>query len=320
MRGFFKVQSVAQFTAILQGFLPLAHEEVDLVEVEGRILAQDLLSPEDLPQADRSVMDGFAVRAQDTFGSGESNPAYLELSADLDITVNPDQELQPGQCMAIVTGGCLPPGADAVVMIEHTADMGGGTMEIRKSVAPGDNIMEQGEDAQQGKLALAAGTLLRPQEIGFLAALGQERAVVHKQPRVGILSTGDELVEVGAEVRPGLVRDVNSHTLQALARRAGAKATRLGMVRDEESELRQALENALMEHDVVLLSGGSSVGVRDLTLDVIQSLDSPDTPVELLAHGVAVSPGKPLILARVGGKAVWGLPGQVTSAQVVMQV
>lgn len=316
MQGFFKVLAVSEFMGLLKGFATLGGETVDLDAADGRVLARDVVAAEDLPQADRSVMDGYAVRAADTFGASEGNPAYLDLTGELAITAVSEQELQPGQCVAIVTGGCLPQGADAVVMVEHTRDMGGGAIEVRKSVAPGDHLMERGEDARAGEVALHAGRVLRPQEVGFLAALGMPRVEVAARPRVAILSTGDELVDVDQPVRPGLVRDVNSYTLQSLARRAGAEAKRLGMVPDQEEPLREALRQALDTSDVVLLSGGSSVGVRDLTLDVVGALPG----AEILAHGVAVSPGKPLILARVGGKSVWGLPGQVTSAQVVMAV
>ena len=319
MRGFFQVRSVAEFLELLGGMPVLGREAVALDRADGRVLAREVAAREDIPQTDRAVMDGYALRAADTFGAGEANPAYLTRVAELEITASPDSdglEVGPGQCAAIVTGGCLPQGADAVVMVEHTRDMGHGTIEVRASVAPGEHLMERGEDARAGETALAAGRVLRPQEIGFLAALGQAEVEVAVRPRVGILSTGDELVDVGAEVRPGLVRDVNSYTLECLVRRAGALPARLGIVRDREPELRAALTAALAEHDVVLLSGGSSVGVRDLTLEVVGSLPK----AEILAHGVAVSPGKPLILARVGGKTVWGLPGQVASAQVVMAV
>jgi molybdopterin molybdotransferase len=260
------------------------------------------------------------VRARDLFGAGEGSPAYLELQGSIDIETPPDFDLRPGHCAGIVTGGSLPEGADAVVMVEHTQDMGAATIEVRRAVAPGENVMLRGEDAEAGAVALAAGRVLRPQEVGLLAALGVSRVTVRRRPRVGIVSTGDELVPVEDVPRPGQVRDVNSATLAALVRRAGGVPVQYGLVPDEQAALDAALATGAAECDVLLVSGGSSVGVRDLTLTAVRSLHG----AEVLCHGVAVSPGKPLILARVeqGGavKAVWGLPGQVASAQVVMQV
>ena len=319
MRGFFKVLSVEEFQERLQSFSPLEAEEAGLSDAADRYLSRDLDSVEDLPPLPRSSMDGYAVRAADTFGSSEGGPSYIECRGDIDIQTPPDFTLAPGECAAIVTGGCLPEGADAVVMVEHTGNLGGeglGTIEIRRSVAPGENVMLRGEDAAAGKPVFKAGRKLRIQELGMLAALGITPVPVRKRPKVGIISTGDELVPVEATPRPGQIRDVNSVTLAGLAARFGARPRQYGYVKDEEAALKGALEKALVQNDVVMLSGGSSVGVRDLTLSVVMGLEDS----EVLAHGVAVSPGKPCILARVGEKAVWGLPGQVASAFVVMAV
>nr|WP_209280179.1 gephyrin-like molybdotransferase Glp [Desulfobaculum xiamenense] len=300
----------------MKRFPALAAAEAGLLEATGRTLAADVAAHEDLPMVNRSCMDGYALSARDAFGATEGNPAYLECTEHLPIDRIPDTPLAPGHCVGIVTGGTLPEGADAVVMVEHTQELGAGTIEIRKSVAPAENVMLRGEDARAGHTALPAGTLLRPQEIGLLAALGYARVPIHARPRVGIISTGDELVPVESVPAPGQIRDVNSHALGALVLGAGAEVTLYGLVADDEDSLCAAVERAVAENDVVFLSGGSSVGVRDLTQTAIERL--PDS--EILAHGVAVSPGKPTILARVGNKAVWGLPGQVTSAQVVMLV
>ncbi|MBU1003447.1 MAG: molybdopterin molybdotransferase MoeA [Proteobacteria bacterium] len=314
--GFFQVKSPAEFVGLLQDFPVLEVETVALALAHGRVLAADAVAPHDLPLVNRSCMDGFAVSARDAFGASEANPAYLDKVGDLSIDEPVDLVLEPGQCVGIVTGGTLPLGADAVVMVEHTGDLGAGTIEIRKSSAPGDNVMLRGEDAVAGTTALPAGTVLRPQEIGLLAALGFAEIAVYCRPRCGIISTGDELVPVTETPRPGQVRDVNSHALAALINAAGGTPSLYGLIPDREEELIVAVAQAVDENDVVFISGGSSVGLRDLTQTAIQAL--PDS--EVLAHGVAVSPGKPTILARVGAKAVWGLPGQVTSAQVVMLV
>lgn len=314
--GFFNVLSPAAFEALLKEFPSLRSESVVLGDADGRVLAQALTAKEDLPLTTRSSMDGYAVRAADLFGAGEQNPAYLEKQFDIAVDENPMQELQAGHCAGIVTGAPCPEGADAVVMVEYTRDMGAGTIEIGKAVAPGENVMLKGEDVRAGKVALEIGKRLRPQEVGLAAALGYESLQVFMRPRCGVLSTGDELVPVSQTPKPGQVRDVNSHALAALIHHAGGTARLYGIIKDDAASLTAALEEAVAENDVVFVSGGSSVGVRDVTQEAIESL--PDASV--LAHGIAVSPGKPTILGKVGDKAVWGLPGQVASAQVVMYV
>ena len=218
-----------------------------------------------------------------------------------------------------MTGGYLPEGADAVIMVEHTKPFGADVIEMRRSVAPGEYVMRRGEDAKAGHPLLPAGTVLRAQETGLLAALGITEVPVIRRPRVSILSTGDELVAPEATPCPGHIRDVNTLALSAMIR-PHAEVTAFGIAPDRLEPLTAALKAALTGDgtpaDVVFLSGGSSIGVRDLTLEALQSLG--DT--EILCHGVALSPGKPLILARCGKTLVWGLPGQVASAQVVMHV
>ncbi|MFH1913314.1 MAG: gephyrin-like molybdotransferase Glp [Pseudomonadota bacterium] len=314
--GFFTIISRTRFEALLREFPILDPEQCDLAEADGRVLAQDLVAGHDWPLLDRSCMDGFALSARDTFGASESNPAYLECTATLSIDAMPSEPIGPGECARIPTGGLLPEGADAVVMIEHTGEMDGTTIEVRKSLAPGENVMQRGEDARQGQPALGAGTAMRPQEIGLAAALGFQEMALVRRPRVAILSTGDEVVGVRQTPSPGQVRDVNSHTLAALAARAGAIPHHYGVVPDDLESLTASLARAVADNDTVLLSGGSSIGVRDLTVQALEALD--DSAV--LAHGVALSPGKPTILGRVSGKPVLGLPGQVTSALVVMHV
>jgi molybdopterin molybdotransferase len=290
-------------------------------------------------------MDGYALAARDVFGATETNPAYVDCVADLRIDwagsgapgSGKDIRLGPGQAARIPTGGSLPDGADAVVMVEHTGQLAGGqaggespkiiqttetteTIEVRKSAAPGENVMLPGEDMRAGAVALPRGRALRAQDIGLLAALGVTEMSVGRRPRVGVLSTGDELVPASATPRPGQIRDVNSAALCCLASEAGAEAKALGIIPDDLPQLTRALAAALAENDVVLVSGGSSLGARDHSVAAMQAQPG----AEILAHGIAMSPGKPTILARVqtsaGDKIVIGLPGQVTSAQVVMAV
>lgn len=326
-KGFLSVLSVSEVVARLGALPPLNRmETVSLEQAENRILARAVIATCNVPPANRAGMDGFAVRAEDTFGAGEANPVWLDCVGHVAIDTPPSFAVEPGQCAEVVTGAHMPPGADAVVMVEHTKEFGAGVMEIRRSVAPGEYVMLRGEDASTGVCALPAGTRLRPQEIGLLAAIGCCEVAVIARPLVHILSTGDELVPASQPPDAGQIRDVNTHALAQMVRQAGAIAVERGIVRDELDDLRAALLASLHEApDAIFLSGGSSVGVRDLTLTALQSLpQETGYTCELLCHGVALSPGKPLILARItqpqGHTLVWGLPGQVASAQVVMMV
>ncbi|MBI9080588.1 MAG: molybdopterin molybdotransferase MoeA [Pseudodesulfovibrio sp.] len=314
--GFFTIISREEFEKLLKGFGQLENEVTELSLASGRVLAKDITAAHDWPLLNRSCMDGFAINARDIFGASESNPGYLECTASLTIDVMPNIVIQSGECARITTGGVLPQGTDAVIMVEHTGEMDGTTIEVRKSVAPWENVMQRGEDARTGAVSLEAGTNMRPQEIGLAAALGFEKITLARLPRVGILSTGDELIEIKKTPRPGQVRDVNSLTVSALVQQAGGIPIRYGLVKDDLDSLTTALKTAIAENDLVLLSGGSSIGVRDLTVQALESIvDS-----EILAHGVALSPGKPTILGRASNKPVLGLPGQVTSALVIMHV
>lgn len=314
---FFEVQTVDACQHILSSFAPVQDaENIRLDQALSMVSAQDVRADEDLPAYSRSSMDGYAVRARDCFGAGESNPVYLTVMARLAVDDYPLISLAPGECAEILTGGSLPSGADAVVMVEHTRQIAEDEIEVFRSLGPGDNIMLRGEDCGSGQVALEAGKRLRPQDLGVLAALGHSRVEVFRRPRVGILSTGDELVPVDEKPAPGKIRDVNSITLAAWCARIGAEPWLMGIVQDQQQDLRQAVALAVKQTDCVLLSGGSSVGTRDLSIEVISSLPQG----RIMAHGVALSPGKPTILAAQGQIPIIGLPGQVTSAQVVMYV
>ena len=314
---FFQVVSVQTFLELIKGFArPEARYSKELAEIHEDVLAEGVIASEDLPPFSRSSMDGYALKASDCFGANEFNPAYLDIVERIPIGVFPQTRLRSGQCAEVVTGGVLPEGADAVVMLEHTHPFGEGELEIRRTVAPGENIMAKGEDCSAGEQVLAPGTRLRAQEIGLLAALGRRRVNVFQTPRVGIISSGDELVSADRDPAIGQIRDVNSHTLRCLSQDCGADPVSYGIVSDELAEIRQTLERAWKECDLILISGGSSVGTRDLTLAALEDMDNST----ILAHGVSISPGKPTILADIGGKPVIGLPGQVTSVQVVFLV
>ncbi|MBU1275702.1 MAG: molybdopterin molybdotransferase MoeA [Proteobacteria bacterium] len=312
MKAFFKVRDVAMVHALAQELEPLPAEEVPLPQALGRSLARPLAAPADLPGFTRATMDGYAVRARDTFGAGEISPGYLHIVGEVRMGQAPEFSLEPGQCARIGTGGMLPPGSDAVVMVEHTRRLDDTSLEVATSVAPGANTLGPTDDAARGQELLPRGQRLRPQDLGLLAALGQEKVVVLRRPRVGIVSTGDEVVPVSAATSPGQVRDVNTYTLAAQISQAGGEPLPLGLVPDQANAIREAADRSLENCDLTLLSGGSSVGTRDFTSEVFLSFPG----AELLVHGVAVSPGKPFLWVRAQAGHLIGLPGQVASCLV----
>ena len=316
MQDFFKVMDIDAVLALRSGFSTVGSEQINLSEALGRVLALDFKAPADIPGFDRATMDGYAVAAASTFGASEANPAYLTIVGAVGMGQEPDHEVGPGLASRIATGGMLPPGADSVVMVEHAGQLDARTIEVYRSVAPGQHVVAKDEDATHGQTLLPAGIRLRPQEMGLLAACGASLVQVFKRPRVGIISSGDEVVPVETEPAPGQVRDVNAHTLAALLQQVGGQPFLYGIVKDRFEELLAACNRALTETDMVLVSGGSSVGTRDLTVEVLSSLPQS----QILVHGVSISPGKPTILAQCGAKPFWGLPGHVTSAMVVFMV
>ncbi|MEW6547011.1 MAG: gephyrin-like molybdotransferase Glp [Bacillota bacterium] len=288
-----------------------AVELVGLEEALGRVLAADLVAREDVPGFARSTVDGYAVRAQDTFGASESLPAYLTLAGELRMGQAAERHLGDGECMAVATGGALPAGADAVVMLEHTETPGDGTVAVMRPVSPGENLVRPGEDVAAGQVVIRRGRVLRAPDLGVAAALGYTELPVFVRPRVAIVSTGDELVPPGETPGPGRVRDVNSHTLAAAVQAEGGNPRLLGIVPDDRPALDRALQEGLRA-DCLLVSGGSSVGARDLVAQAIASLGEPG----ILVHGVAVRPGKPVIAAVARSRPIFGLPGHPVSALV----
>jgi molybdopterin molybdotransferase len=316
MKEFFKVVDLDEAQSLAIRFSAVAAERVPLAACHGRVLAVDIAAHVDLPGFRRSTMDGYAVCASSTFGASDSAPALLNVVGAVEMGATTDVVVRPGQAVRILTGGMVPAGADAVVMIEHTEPIDESTLEVTRAVAPQQNVIEPSDDVRKGDRLLERGTRMRPQELGLLAALGHSEVQVFARPVVAILSTGDEIVPVDAAPGPGQVRDVNSYTLCAMVERAGGVALPHGIVGDDFVTLLATCRSALARADTIILSGGSSVGSRDLTLAVLEAL--PDSRVCL--HGVAIKPGKPTILADVAGKAFWGLPGHVASAMVVFHV
>ena len=316
MPEFFKVVTPAQVFETLLGFNRLTVETVPLDDALHRVCGADITSPEDLPPLPRSTMDGYAVCAADTFGSSDSIPALLDVAGAVAMGQIPTVTIGPNQAAAIPTGGFLPQGADAVVMVEYTSPAGEGAIEISRPVTAGENVLGKAEDAARGDVVIPAGKRLLPQEIGLLAGLGITQIPVHRRPKAAVISTGDEIVSVTDTPPPGRIRDINAHSIAALVRAAGGEVEMFDPVPDDPALLRDVLNRALASADVVVLSGGSSVGERDHMLHVVSSL--PGSVVH--AHGIAISPGKPTLIASVGGKPVFGLPGHPVSALVVAQV
>ena len=316
VKAFFRVVTTDEARASVAAFDAVATETVRVADAFARVLARDLVAAVDLPHFNRANMDGYAVRAQDTFGASASIPAYVKLVGAVEMGQQAKRSVRKGEAVRIATGGMLPPGADAVVMIEYTEEIGDATVEVHRSVAPWENVLRIGEDIAKGQPIFARGRRLRARDLGALTGVGITGVSVFRRPRVALISTGDEIVPPDVTPRPGQVRNINAYSLIAMATEAGVMVTDFGLVRDKRAALERTLARALSRHDAVLISGGSSVGIKDITLDVITSFPRS----EIIFHGISVAPGKPTILARALDKPVLGLPGHPQSALVIFDL
>lgn len=315
---FFNVKTVAETLDVIAGqFAPVRQPvTLPLDEALGLVLAEDVISAEQVPHFSRSTVDGYAVRAKDTYGASDSLPAFMDIQGKIEMGKIAGLLLREGHAQAIPTGGMIPDGADSVVMIEHVEEVGD-LLNVFRQVAPGENIIRAGDDVQVGELVMAAGHRLRPQDLGVLAAIGKTKVSVHPRPIIAILSTGDEIVPSDRqELAPGEIRDINSVTIGAAARACGAEVIEGGIVRDDFDAFFTRAQELFQQADLLLLSGGSSVGTRDYTEQVMQSLGDPG----VLVHGVSVKPGKPTILAKAGVKPIMGLPGHPASALIIFHL
>ena len=302
-------------TLIESEFAPVAGKEtVSLTAAIGRVLAEAITAEEYVPAFDRSTVDGYAVRARDTFGCTDAIPAILPLQGEVLMGQDAEFAIRKDCCVAVPTGGAVPEGADSVVMLEYTEDYGDGTIGILKSVAPGENMIFRGDDVYPGKQILEKGRVLSSQDIGALAAIGCVQVPVVRKLTVGVISTGDELVPPEVKPNPGQVRDVNSPMLEAMLTAYGVDVINYGIVIDNEALLGEMVTKAVSECDAVLLSGGSSVGVKDAACRIIESMG------ELLLHGIAIKPGKPTILGKTGCKPLVGLPGHPVAAYFITKL
>ncbi len=304
------VISLTQALAIADermGCAVLKTQRLPLALVCGRTLAADIFSRENVPAFDRSTMDGFAVRAADTFGAGDALPAMLTVVGEIAMGESAACTLRPGECAKIPTGGMLPVGADAVIPVEYTDSPADGLCLCYQTMRPLQNVTRAGDDVAKGQAVLRKGTVLSPAAVGVLAAMGIGEVEIFEKPKVGVISTGNELVPVGCIPALGEVRDVNSAMLAALCGSYGCECKTYGIVKDDKALLADALLLAAEENDVIVISGGSSAGEADATVEAIAELGN------VLCHGIAVKPGKPTILGEVNGKAVFGLPGHPTA-------
>lgn len=315
----FKVISVDETKKILNEAFngEVECEEIDLNKALGRIIYKDIMSDINVPSFRRSTVDGYAVVSQDTAGASDSIPSMMNLKGEVIMGNTPIWSIDfPGECVYIPTGGMLPEGAEAVAMIEYSDKLDEETILINSPVAYGENVVEIGEDIKNGEIVIHKGTKLRPYEIGVLSSLGISKVQVYKKPKVAIISTGDEIVGCDEIPKLGQVRDINSYLLYSAVLEDSGEPINFGVIKDSYEALKKAVEEALDKCDIVLISGGSSVGKKDQTLKVINALKGPG----VLVHGIAIKPGKPTIIANTGNKAIFGLPGHPLSCAVVYKV
>jgi len=313
---FFKVLAPQDALRLLLAVEPVGTERIASVKGRARVLAEDLHSAVDLPHFHRAAMDGYAVKAKDTFGASQSLPAYLKLAGVVEMGKETVRALAGGEALRISTGGMMPPESDAVVMVEYTDETTGGLVEVHRGVSPWQNVIQIGDDIKEGELVFQRSRRLRAHDLGALTGVGISSISVYKRPRVGLISTGDEIVDADTVPGPGQVRNINQHSLAGLIEECGAELRDWGVVRDDRAALRRSIGEALEWGDLVLLSGGSSMGAKDIALDTILSF--PDS--EFIFHGISVAPGKPTIFAKSGGKPILGLPGYPVSALVIFDL
>ena len=280
-------------------------ERIPIEKAVNRVLASDIKAKRDVPPFDRSAMDGYAVKAEDTFKASQFNPVKLKIIDVLHAGESTDKPIKSGECIRIATGCPVPPGADAVVIMEFTEEKDG-FVSVFKGVYPGANIAAKGEDIKKGEVILREGALLTPAKIGVLASLGHKDVLVYQKPRVAVIPTGAEVCDLGSPLKEGQVYDVNSYTLTSILLENGASVTRSPIVSDAIDEIRSAATRYL-DHDLIVFSGGSSVGEKDMLVKVVEDLG------ELLFHGVQIKPGKPTLFGLVNGKPILGMPGYPTS-------
>jgi molybdopterin molybdotransferase len=319
MLGRDELITVEKARELLFHYAPFRRPEEIYLSIEnayGMVVSRDVISPEDLPSFSRSTVDGFAVNAADTFGATEGSPAYITVKHEISMGEQPGFVLKKDEAAKIATGGMLPGGADAVVMLEYTQQVDEGMIEVVKPVSPGEHVIEAGEDARANERVVRKGHRLRPQDIGALAGLGITKVWVYERARVSIVSTGDEIVPAHQPIRPGQVRDINSYSLAGLILSAGGIPVKRGILADTYETIKDVVDISLRESEMILISGGSSVGAKDMTAAVINEAGKPG----VLFHGVSLKPGKPTIGAVINDIPVFGLPGHPAAVMVCFEI
>lgn len=294
---------------------PLGVEEVPLLEAHNRVLAEDITANLDIPPFNRSTVDGYAVKAQDTFGAEENKPIKLKVCGTVNVGEKPNVKVEKGAAAEIMTGAPIPEGADAVVPVEHT-ERRNDELYVYSVVVNGENVMKAGADIRRGETVLKAGKLLGSREIGVLAALGMAKVKVYIAPKIAVLSTGNEITEPGEKLLPGKIYDINAYSLSAAVLESGGTPVYMGVFPDDKETLQKALEKALASADAVITSGGVSVGPKDVIPNILDSLGKPG----VIICGIATKPGKPMTVALVNGKPVFSLPGHPTSALLMFHL
>lgn len=316
MKGFFKVHTPDEVYEKLKRFRPLSSEKVSLEECLQRVLAEEVVSAINLPEFPRSTVDGFALKAKDTYGASEKNPCFVRVVEEVQMGQVSDRVITNGEAAKVATGGMVPRGADAVEMVEYTEWIDSQTLHIFKTLSPLENVIQIGEDIKAGEVLLRKGQRIRPQDMGLMASIGKTELQVFLKPRVGIISSGNEIVPVEQILNPGEIRDINRYSIAAMIREIGGTPIFLGIAKDNFVSLKEKIEKGLEESDMVIVTGGSSVGTLDLTLDALQSFEG----TQLLVHGISVRPGKPTLIADIAGKPFLGLPGHPVSAIVIFHL
>ena len=289
---------------------------VKIEEALGMVSARDIISAEDLPSFARSTVDGYAVRAEDTFGATETMPVYLGLFHEILMSQKADFLLPKDKAGKIPTGGMLPENADAVVMFEHVQLIDKQMIEVMRSVGPGENVIQVGEDVKKGEVVIRKGQRMRPQDLGACAGIGVTEIAVYKRPSVSIISTGDEIVASNVVPETGKVRDINSYVISGMVLESGGIPVKKGIFRDEYEKLRNAIEAAMSDSEAIVISGGTSVGTKDMVARIINDIGSPG----VLFHGVSLKPGKPMIGGVISGIPVFGLPGHPAAVSICFEL
>lgn len=290
-------------------------EEISILECTGRVLAKEICSNIDVPEFNRSTVDGFAIRSKDSHGSSESIPSLLNILGEVKMGQIADQAIIPGETLYVPTGGMIPEGADGMVMIEDTEKLDESSLMVYKAISFNENIISKGDDIEDGEIALEKGRKMTPETVGVLAALGIKEVEVYRRPTFYIISTGDEIIDLEEELQLGKIRDINSYALHSLITKIGGQVVGKSIVKDEYELLRMETEKAMDLADIILISGGSSVGTRDYTGKVIDSFQGKG----VFVHGISIKPGKPTIIGEGNGKLIFGLPGHPVSSIIVFK-